>query len=284
MHMCVCVCVCTPTQPPLLHMHTKLQAKGPTMWSRVMFLASVESVFKTARSSSKLIHLKLCNWVLSCWKTQDLSPWKIGNCLRLSAILLEWTGNACPEYSSPKQVSCAFQSACLCVWLLVASVNISFFYCVFNDVIYCWHCVMLIKWVNEWLCGIGDIWMNECGAVVEEQWQEIHGTWWNTCLNSILLMKNTTWTLLGLNLGLWGERLAASHLSQGRACNKCCALTCGRYIVTTQQECAKHMGSLEQVIFYINWAYSTICVNPSIWAWTKFCANMLLRWQLSVFI
>jgi len=138
MHMCVCVC--TPTQPPLLHMHIKLQTKRSTMWSRMMFLASVESVFKTAHSSSKLIDLNLCSWVLSCWKTQDLSPWKIGDCLRLSAIEWEWTGNACPEYSSPKHVSCAFRSVRLCVWLLVASVNIDFFTVFVNDVIHCWHC------------------------------------------------------------------------------------------------------------------------------------------------
>jgi hypothetical protein len=91
--------------------------------------------------------------------------------------------------------------------------------------------MLVIKWMNEWLWSTGRI-------TVKGK----RGTWWNTCLNAILFVANITLTLLGLNLGLWGERLAASHLKQGRACSKCCVLTRGRYIATTQEECAKHRG------------------------------------------
>lgn len=65
-------------------------------------------------------------------------------------------------------------------------------------------------------------WMNEYGVLIEWHWQ---GKNWSTqrktCACAILSTTNPTWTGLGLNQGLCGDRMATNYLSHGSAsvCN-----------------------------------------------------------------
>jgi len=66
---------------------------------------------------------------------------------------------------------------------------------------------------------VSNRWTNEYGVLMEWCWQRKNWrTWRKTCPFAILSTTDPTWTGLGFNQGLCGDRMATNHLSHGTAC------------------------------------------------------------------